>query len=155
MLLKDEGSKQRDYPENTYILREGEPGKSCFLIGEGAVRVTVGNSSGNEMTIATLSEDELFGEMAFLDQSYPQPRSASVIAIKNCTLLEFEGQEFVKLIKDNSYLAFNVLLKMSERLRDLDRLILSMKIRGLIMDLKTFIPYIIPRLLDDTVQCQT
>ncbi|MGK7876736.1 MAG: GUN4 domain-containing protein [Xenococcaceae cyanobacterium] len=122
LLLKDEVSKQRDYPENTYIIREGEPGKSCFLIGEGAARVTVVNSEGNEMTIATLSEDEFFGEMTLLAQSCPQPRSASVIAIKNCTLLELEGQEFVKLIKENSALAFNVLLKMSERLRYLDRL---------------------------------
>jgi hypothetical protein len=53
------------------ILREGEPGRSFFVLARGSVEV-VADREGRAVRLATLSEGSIFGEMALLSSS---PRS--------------------------------------------------------------------------------
>ncbi len=67
------------------ILREGDPGRSFFVIVEGKVRVYKAVPGAGEVTLASLGEGAFFGEMALLSGA---PRAANVAAEVETELLE-------------------------------------------------------------------
>ena len=67
------------------IIREGDPGRSFFIIVEGRVRVCKSAPDGKELTLAHLGEGAFFGEMALLSGA---PRTANVISEEDTEVLE-------------------------------------------------------------------
>ena len=65
-----------------WIFKEGDPGDSLFLIKSGMVQI-VKEINGNDVTLATLSDNEVFGEMALFSDL---PRSAGAQALVAVTL---------------------------------------------------------------------
>jgi CRP-like cAMP-binding protein len=126
-LLKDEVSEERHCPQKTVILREGEISDSVFLIGSGSLKAVLVDEEGHEVTLSTLKKGELFGEMALLEQ---RPRSATVIAREDCTLLEVRGPAFLRLLDEHPDIQFKVLLTLSERLRNTNEELLRVKLKG-------------------------
>ncbi len=75
----------RRYGAGEEILKEGEPGRSFFVIVEGKVRIWKKLPDGEELQLATLEEGAFFGEMALLSGA---PRTANVSAEDDTELLE-------------------------------------------------------------------
>jgi len=71
------------------ILAEGQPGHSFFVIARGSVAVSKHLAQGGEQRLATLHEGAIFGEMALVSAS---PRKATVTALGDCDLLEFDRE---------------------------------------------------------------
>lgn len=94
-LLGDEGSQERRYSQDAVILHEGEVGDSIFLIGSGAVQVTLRGTGGPVTLLAVLEAGDIFGEMAVLEHT---PRSATVSAKEECVLLEITGERIRALL---------------------------------------------------------
>ncbi len=69
------------------ILAQGEPGQSFYVLARGDVRVTRTKPDGAEIALATLHSGAIFGEMALVSA---QPRTATVTAVSDCDLLEFD-----------------------------------------------------------------
>jgi CRP-like cAMP-binding protein len=69
-----------DVPDGTVLVRQGDIGRSSYLIVEGWAAVSVSGSA-----IAALGPGDHIGEMALLDN---QPRSATVTAKSPMRLLE-------------------------------------------------------------------
>ncbi|HEY5676043.1 MAG TPA: cyclic nucleotide-binding domain-containing protein, partial [Myxococcales bacterium] len=67
------------------IIREGDPGRSFYIIVEGKVRVFKSTKDGKELTLAHLGEGAFFGEMALLSGA---PRTANVVAEEDTEILE-------------------------------------------------------------------
>jgi CRP-like cAMP-binding protein len=67
------------------IIREGDPGRSFYVIVEGKVRVYKTGADGKEITLAHLGEGAFFGEMALLSGA---PRTANVVAEEDTEILE-------------------------------------------------------------------
>jgi hypothetical protein len=88
-------------PQFREIVKQGEHGDSMFLVLEGEVRARL-MISGKETTLMTLGAGEFFGEMSLFDQ---QPRSADVVANKDCVLLKVSADKFEKLVKEQPDLA--------------------------------------------------
>ena len=65
-----------------WIFKEGDPGESLYLIKSGMVQI-VKEINGSDVTLATLSDNEVFGEMALFSDL---PRSASAQALVAVTL---------------------------------------------------------------------
>ena len=76
----------RWFPAGTYIIEQGEIGKSLFLIVSGAVQVAEEPTPGELRTLRQQGPGEFFGELALV---YEQPRSAHVIALDAVTCLVF------------------------------------------------------------------
>jgi CRP-like cAMP-binding protein len=125
-ILKDNESEERDCLQGSVIIREGEFSDSVFLIGTGSVQVVLQGKDGYEINISTLGKGEFFGEMAPVERI---PRSATVIARENTTLLEVNGEKFCDIMRENPIIAFNVLLKLSERLRHVTEHVLAVKLK--------------------------
>jgi CRP/FNR family transcriptional regulator, cyclic AMP receptor protein len=84
-------------------------GESIFIVVEGRVQVTKGDKP-----VAVLSEREVFGEMALLD---PAPRSATVKALTDVTLLTIRREDFADIMADRHEIARGVIQVLTRRLR--------------------------------------
>ena len=67
------------------IIREGDPGRSFYVIVEGKVRIYKVGPDEKEITLAHLGEGAFFGEMALLSGA---PRTANVVAEEDTEILE-------------------------------------------------------------------
>lgn len=102
---------QREAGED--ILREGELGDALYLVVDGRVRI---HREGQEL--ALLGERQCFGEMALLD---PAPRSATVTAETDVTLLKLAEVEFRDLLEEKHQLALGIIRVLTRRLREAAR----------------------------------
>ncbi|MFN7982798.1 MAG: cyclic nucleotide-binding domain-containing protein, partial [Vicinamibacterales bacterium] len=73
------------------IVKQGDPGQSMFVVLDGQVRIIL-EPSGQE--VATTSAGGFFGEMSMLTGD---PRTATVRAIGDATLLEIDAARFREL----------------------------------------------------------
>jgi len=88
-----EAAKERLFASGEAIVREGEPGASMFIVRRGRVAVTVG-ADGRE--VAAIDEGGYFGEMSLLTGD---PRTATVVARGDCTVLELPADAFRAYIR--------------------------------------------------------
>jgi CRP-like cAMP-binding protein len=94
------------------LVEEGQPGHEFFLIVGGTATVL-----RNGRKIATLGPGQYFGEMALLDRG---PRSATVRADSDMTVLVLGQREFSGVVDEVPGLARKLLQSMATRLRDAD-----------------------------------
>lgn len=105
---------ERNYPAGSKIVeREGED-DSVYFIVEGCVNVLNYSASGRAITYTSLSEGDVFGEMAAIDGF---PRSAWVIAISDCSVFRVAANAFKWLLESNHKFALILLKKLTENLR--------------------------------------
>lgn len=96
----------------TELVEEGTIGREFFFIVEGTAAVR-----RNGRKIASLGPGRYFGELALLDR---KPRSASVVAETDMTLLVLEQRAFNGLLDAMPALSHKLLVAMSQRLREAD-----------------------------------
>ena len=87
---------RRRYCAGGIVLSEGDPGDSVFLLVSGSVRILVIGGHGRALEIRRLDAPDFFGEVAALSG---QPRSATVIAVSDCDLLEIERSALERLLE--------------------------------------------------------
>lgn len=102
-----------DAPEGKVIVRQGDPGRECFVIAEGEARATIRGKGS-----ALLGPGSFFGEMALLDQG---PRSATVTAETEMHLLVLGSREFSSLVNEVPTVAVRMMRGLAERLRSAER----------------------------------
>jgi CRP-like cAMP-binding protein len=107
----------RDYTEGEIIIRQGEIGDCMFVIQEGEVDVVRHDADGREIVVAVLRQGDFFGEMAIFEK---EVRSATVRAKGETRVLTIDKKTFLKRVKQDPTLAFNLLKIMSQRIRSLD-----------------------------------
>jgi CRP-like cAMP-binding protein len=96
------------------IFRKGDPANGCYLILEGAVKVTVPADGGREALLAILGKGDVVGEMALLDH---MPRSATVVAVRDCVLSHISSARFERLARADVELYRQLLRVLTARLR--------------------------------------
>jgi len=103
------------------IVRMNELGNSMFLILNGEVLVSK-MTGGRQTVLASLETGDFFGEMCLFDEA---PRSANVVANRQCTLLKVTKQAFDSMIETHPLLAALFLRAMlrtvAGRLRTMDK----------------------------------
>ena len=77
-----------------FLVREGEESTNMYYLQSGTMAVYKRKGQA-EQQIGTIYSGELVGEMSFLDK---MPRSASVRAIQECTLVVVPVDKFQKLL---------------------------------------------------------
>ena len=99
----------REYHAGETIFREGERGSELFVVQRGRVRIL----SGNRL-LETLGENEIFGEMALIDDS---PRSASAVAETDVAVAPVTENQYLFLVRHTPFFALKVLRVLAQRLR--------------------------------------
>jgi CRP-like cAMP-binding protein len=134
-LLSEEASSQRTCARDEVVLEEGAAGDSVFVIGKGEVSIVLRGAADQPVPISKVGKGEFFGEMALIET---KPRSATVIAREETTLLEIKGPAFHTLLRENAEFEFKVLLILSARLRHLVEETLSVQLKDMDERLELF-----------------
>jgi small-conductance mechanosensitive channel/CRP-like cAMP-binding protein len=88
-------ASQRLYGRGEAIVRQGEPGSSIFVVASGRVRVTIGPERHE---VAVTEAGGYFGEMSLLTGD---ARSATVLALEDCTVVEITADAFRDVVLAN------------------------------------------------------
>ena len=115
----DSSALGKVYDSGQIIVRQGDTGDCMYVIQQGKVEVVREDVSG-EIRLAVLEEGDLFGEMAVFEK---EVRSATVRALGEARILTIDKKTFLRRVQEDPSLAFNILRRMSQRIRNLnDRL---------------------------------
>ena len=106
------------FQEGEVVFREGDPGDSLYLIGQGSVKISKVGRGGKQETLGFVQSGNFFGEMALLDG---QPRSAMAMAVEPTVLGTVGEQTFQQIVElAPSRLHINFLRCVTERLRSVN-----------------------------------
>ncbi|MDJ0733724.1 MAG: cyclic nucleotide-binding domain-containing protein [Nostocaceae cyanobacterium] len=106
------------FPANTTIFKQGQEGRSLFIVVSGKVKIHLGGQQ-----LAVFPQGEAFGEMSVFDA---QPRSASAIALEPCECLELTQEQLYDAIEETPEIAVNIIRVLSRRIRDLNHTVNQM-----------------------------
>jgi len=99
------------------LFRAGDVGDGCYRIQTGLVKIVVASQQGEERIISLLGPDAIVGELSMIDG---RARSASVIAIADCSLLFVSRAKFQKCIDAHPELTSYLVRTLARRLREAD-----------------------------------
>jgi CRP/FNR family transcriptional regulator, cyclic AMP receptor protein len=108
------------------VVRQGENGRSLFLVLEGEV-IVCQDVTGRRRKLCRLKEGELFGEMCLVEI---QPRSATVITERPTKLLSLTQKDLQTLYEKDlptyALLMGNIARELSRRLRRADERLMQL-----------------------------
>ena len=102
-----------DLPSGHTLFRQGDPGESLYALVSGRVLIRA-ESDGEEVIIGEAGRGETIGEMALLTG---EPRSATVVAIRDTVLVRLPRDAFDRLLEDHPRMALGLSRLLVERLR--------------------------------------
>jgi hypothetical protein len=91
------GSRLRVFAPDEPIVRQGQPGKSMFVVHHGSVKIQIKEESKVKV-LNTMREGDFFGEMGLLTG---EPRTATVIAQEETHVLEIDNLCLKPILEDN------------------------------------------------------
>ena len=97
------------------ILREGDPGRSIYIILHGRVKVFTKDHEGKEFPLATLEPYQFFGEMALLTG---KPRAGSIATLEETLLGEISYSNMNRLMMRYPQIKVVLLKYYKERVED-------------------------------------
>ena len=118
LLSRKSGSLGKTYKDGEVIVRQGEPGKTMFVIQSGEVEVYREDDSSQVVRLAVLKKGEVMGEMALFDRA---PRSASVRALGDAVVLTIDKRTLMRRIHEDPALVLRIFENMSQRIRKLNQ----------------------------------
>jgi len=95
------------------IVDQGQTGREAFIILSGSATV-----KRNGKKVATLGAGSVVGELSLLDHG---PRTASVVAETECSMLVISQRQFLGVIDAIPALSHKLLATLAGRIRELDR----------------------------------
>ncbi len=102
------------YTAGEALVRQGDAGRSLFVVRTGDVRVEKADEGGSTRELARLGPGTFFGEMSLLTG---EPRSASVVALGEVQVVVVEKDAFSTLLHDDGQLAQALSEALEERSR--------------------------------------
>lgn len=98
------GATKEEYGAGESVVRQGEPGDTCYVVDRGRLSVLV-TDGREEKEVAVLSEGALFGEMSLLTG---QPRTATVRVIDDARLLSIGAPSLRAALEKSPALAHDL-----------------------------------------------
>ncbi len=105
------------YKDGQTIIKQGSSGNCLYVIQEGKVEV-IKEQGEKEIKVAELGETEFFGEMGLFEKDV---RSCTVKALGDTKVMTIDKRNFYQSIHKDSTLAYRLLEKMSNRLREVNK----------------------------------
>lgn len=112
------------FKEKTVTLRQGEmlfergdAGDGCYWLVDGVLTVCVASATGELRILAILGPGAIVGELAMIDGL---PRSASVQAVRDCTLSFVSRAAFTEILHRHPEFYVDLVATLADRLRQSD-----------------------------------
>lgn len=117
-VLAQNARKER-YTAGEVLVRQGEEGRSLFVIESGEVRVERSEADGSRRELARLGQSRFFGEMSLLTG---EPRTASVVALGEVDVVVVDKEAFAAVILADTRLVGALSLELQRRESEASRL---------------------------------
>ncbi len=117
----------KTYSPGKQILEKSSTSRDVFFVVSGSVNIVNFGVSGREVAYATVEAGQYFGELSAIDG---RPRSANVIANKECVLASMSPENFTELLKDHPEVSIQVLQRLARIIRVNDERILDLSTLG-------------------------
>lgn len=91
-------SSKKLFKAGETIITQGDKGESAYIIESGRVEIALERPDGECVLVGTRGAGAMIGEMSLIDNA---PRTASVKALEDCTLLEITVDDFSRRL-DNA-----------------------------------------------------
>jgi CRP-like cAMP-binding protein len=97
------------------IIKEGDRGDSFYILYTGSVQVLQKTLANDNIALANLNAEQgvFFGEAALIGHDV---RSASVIALTDCSTIVLSGEKFIALCEKEPVLGYHVIYRIAKRL---------------------------------------
>ncbi len=106
--------KTKYFKKGEEIIKEGMLSDCAYIIDAGQVEVSKRRPNGEKQIIGVLNENDIFGEMGLIDGF---PRSATVVALADCTISIMTQEAFNSLAQHNPEALMPILKVLAKRLR--------------------------------------
>jgi NTE family protein len=119
-LLSEDGAASLEWfgiPAGTLLFSEGDPAPDAFILLSGRLGVFIGGDTAGA-PIAAVSAGEFVGEMGLISD---EPRSATVIALRDSDLLRLPKEVVERLMSSHSGMAMCIIELLTGRLRRTSR----------------------------------
>jgi CRP/FNR family transcriptional regulator len=100
------------------VFREGDPGDTCYVVKDGAMRVTRRHSDGRQITLAELREGDIFGELAMFGEG--ETRSATVEAVEDSEGVALLAGDLRRTMLSHPSIAVAMLAGLADRIRQVN-----------------------------------
>jgi HEAT repeat protein/ATP/ADP translocase len=117
-------TQEEVYPDQTFLLRQGETNASMYLIVDGNVELSSKSSSGWEGTIGVLGEKQAFGETTALDQAESTITAQAIF--DDVRVLALKGDNLARLVRLYPEIGIGLLHASSARVRMLEAMLMKM-----------------------------
>jgi CRP/FNR family transcriptional regulator, cyclic AMP receptor protein len=107
---------------NEVLFLAGDPGDGCYRIESGLLKASVVSASGTERILGIFGPGSIFGELSIIDG---EPRSASMIAIRESKVVFVSRANFDALALANPEICRRIMVLLARRLRDVDNSLLA------------------------------
>ncbi|MBI9083093.1 MAG: cyclic nucleotide-binding domain-containing protein [Desulfobacterales bacterium] len=97
-----------------YLFRQDDDSDSLYILVSGRMQAVV-EGEAIDRVVGEISPGETVGEMAFFTS---EPRSASILAVRDSELLQFPRPVFETILRDNPQVVMNIIQVTIKRLRD-------------------------------------
>ena len=125
-----ERAKRVEVPQGASFLREGEMGKSFFVLETGRVEVYK-DQDGEAVTLCEFGPGAVFGEMSLLAV---RPRSATITSIADCVAVEISNSSLFELYEARpeqfAMLVMNLGREVSRRLWETNERLFALTRKG-------------------------
>ncbi len=109
-------STLRKYPKNTILFMQGDETGQLFIIQSGQICVYTDDNEGRQLVLNYMGPGEYFGELSLIDN---KPRSASVSAVEDCTMLCISRDNFRAFMREQPQLYEPLIIELVGRIRAL------------------------------------
>ncbi len=107
-------ASQQSMKKGGTLLRQGDPGDALIILLTGQARVMMVAANGREITLDYADAGSVLGEIAVLDGG---ERTASVLAISDCTYLRLSRAAFEAFVERQPGMAWRLMRELARRLR--------------------------------------
>lgn len=125
--------RERLYRAGERVFDKDDAGSSVYVVLSGAVQIFLPGTGPNEprVVLKDARTGEYFGELSLFDD---KPRSASVEATVDTTLLELTRADFGDHLSKSNNAALTILAEMAERLRETNALLSQRAARDVVKE---------------------
>lgn len=106
-------SEQLHLADGEYLFHLNDPSDSTYLVLEGTVQIVVEHADGEADVILELGVNQMVGEMGVIGNA---PRSASIRAAGEVTVLRIEADAFLNLLSENPSMSLHVMRELTDKL---------------------------------------
>jgi len=113
---------EKDYPKDTIVFREGDPGDNLFLLISGEVSAIQNYGTEQEILLGKLAKEDHFGAMALFED---KPNTFTVRTNTDVKLLLLGKPEFEQIMRKFPRISISICRVFSERIRELQKKIVG------------------------------